>query len=125
MMSPTTRTALASVAAALALAACAGQPLWKSDPPPAKPAPVAPQVVPEPEPPPPIVEQKPAPVVKPEPGSRRAPQVQAGITAYDNGNHKDAARLLRAALRTNLGGADRVEAHKYLAFIECSANHRT
>src|SRR5688572_27414709 len=100
MMSPTMRTALASIAAAIALAGCGGQPLWQTESPPAKPAPAAPEVVPEPEPPPPIVEQKPA-VVKPEPaGPRRAPQVQAGITAYDNGNHKDAARLLRAALRS-------------------------
>ena len=125
-MSPRTRTVLVSIAAAVALGGCGGQPLWKTEPPPAKPVPAAPEVVPEPEPPPRIIEQKPAPAVKPEPaGPRRAPQVQSGITAYDNGNHKDAARLLRAALRSNLGVADQVEAHKYLAFIECSANNRT
>ena len=121
------RAGFASIAAVLALAGCGGQPIWQSEPP-QKPAPAAAQeAAPPPEPEPPtVVEQKPAPVAKPEPAApRRAAQVQAGITAYDNGNHKEAARLLRAALRAHLSAADQVEARKYLAFVECSANRRT
>ena len=122
-----TRVGFASAVAAAALLGCAQQPLWKPEPAPAKPAPALEQeMAPEPEvePPPPVIERKPAPVAKPEP-PRRAPAVQAGVTAYDDGNHKEAARLLRAALRTKLGTRDQVEAHKYLAFVECSANRRT
>jgi len=126
MTRPMKRAVHLSIAAALVLTGCGSQPLWQTEPA-TKPAQAAAQEtapLPEPEPEP-IVEKKPPPA-KPEPaGPRRAPQVQAGITAYDNGNHKDAARLLRAALKTNLGAADQVEAHKYLAFIECSANRRT
>src|SRR5688572_32428808 len=108
---------LVSIGAVMAFAGCSQQPIWKSEPPPPKPAAIpAEESTPMAEPePPPVVERK-APVANPEPapGSRRAPQVQAGITAYDNGNHREAEKLLRAALRTNLGTSDQVEARKYL-----------
>jgi hypothetical protein len=80
----------------------------------------------EPEPPeaapPPESVHVPQPPAKP--AVVRAPQVQAGIDAYDNGRHREAAKLLRGALASKLGRADQVEAHKYLAFVECSLNRR-
>jgi len=120
------KSALAAlVLAVAAFAGCADQPLWKSEPA-AKPAPdSAParqEMAPEPQAEP---EEKPAVVTPEPPAPRYSPQVQAGITAYDDGNHREAAKLLRAALKTKLDSDDQVAAHKYLAFIDCSASRRT
>lgn len=69
------------------------------------------------------VAAKPEP--QPRPASPRAPQLVAGIEAYDNGKHREAAKILRGALSTRLNRADQVEAHKYLAFIECSLGRKS
>jgi len=66
------------------------------------------------------VAPKPAPL----PERKRAPLLASGIAAYDNGKYAEAAKALRAALAARLDKADQLEAHKYLAFIECSTNRR-
>lgn len=44
-----------------------------------------------------------------------------GIRAYEDGDYKDAARLLQSALASDLFlNADKVAAHKYLAFMHCA-----
>ena len=50
------------------------------------------------------------------PGSNRLKQ---GIQKYDEGNFRVATRHLQSALEEGLRRPDRVEAHKYLAFIAC------
>lgn len=43
-----------------------------------------------------------------------------GIKSYEDGDYKSAARQLQAALNFGLSGrAERLNAHKYLAFINC------
>lgn len=44
---------------------------------------------------------------------------QEGIHNYEEGNYRTAQRRLQFALEEGLGRADRVKAHKYLAFIAC------
>lgn len=53
---------------------------------------------------------------------RKAEQdLLAGIRAYEDGNYKNALKLLQGALDAGLIlPPDRVTAHKYLAFIHCS-----
>jgi outer membrane biosynthesis protein TonB len=109
----------------LILAGCAVEPVKWPEPalPPVEkapePAPPPPEEVEKPEPEPP---QPPKPAPKPE---VKPTQLQAGIEAYDDGRHKEAAKLLRAALASDLSTDGQVQAYKYLAFIDCSANRRT
>jgi outer membrane biosynthesis protein TonB len=108
----------------LILAGCAAEPVkW--------PEPAPPPVEKAPEPPPPPEEiEKPQPEPPPPPKPAPKPEVkrtqlQTAIEAYDDGRHKEAAKLLRAALASDLSTDDQVQAHKYLAFIDCSANRRS
>ena len=121
------KTGVLLAAMLFALGGCVSEPVFKlgEPPPPTGQAPVPPipepaeQVEkPQPEPPPP------PPKVTPKPEVKRS-QLQPGIEAYDNGRHREAAKMLRAALASGLATSEQVEAHKYLAFIECSANRRT
>jgi Tfp pilus assembly protein PilF len=70
----------------------------------------------EPEPPPPS-----APAARTELEPQGSPELLAGIRAYEEGKHREAAMALRRALSTRLTKAEQVKAHKYLAFIDCSA----
>lgn len=121
-------TGLLLVIVAMALSGCSsGLPmtkkeLWPTPPKPAAPAPKAPE--PEPKEEPAAVMEAPAPKVEVAPAPRRSPQLLAGIEAYDNGRHREAAKLLRSAL-PRLSRAEQVDAHKYLAFIECSLNRKS
>jgi hypothetical protein len=116
-------TGLVLAAILLILGGCAAEPVVK----PAAPPPPAEQP-PEPPAPPPEETEKPKPE-PPAPASKppevKRSQLQAGIEAYDNGRHRDAAKLLRATLASDPSSAEQVEAYKYLAFIDCSANRRT
>jgi hypothetical protein len=107
----------------LILGGCASEPVMKPSPPPPPveqppPEPPAPEPQVEPTPEPPPTPPEPKPEVK-------SSQLQTGIEAYDNGRHREAAKLLRAALASDPSTAEQVEAYKYLAFIECSSDRRT
>lgn len=43
-----------------------------------------------------------------------------GRRAYEDGDYRNASRLLQNALAAKLPARDRVAAHKYLAFIHCA-----
>jgi Tfp pilus assembly protein PilF len=43
-----------------------------------------------------------------------------GLREYDDGHYAQSARSLQLALEQGLSKADRVKAHKYLAFIYCA-----
>jgi Tfp pilus assembly protein PilF len=46
-----------------------------------------------------------------------------GIRAYENGEYEDAERLLQRSLDENLTfKSDKINAHKYLAFVHCVSN---
>ncbi|MGH8689191.1 MAG: TssQ family T6SS-associated lipoprotein [Burkholderiales bacterium] len=47
------------------------------------------------------------------------PALATGLRLYEDGNYGESARYLQSALYQGLGNADRVKAHKYLAFIHC------
>jgi Tfp pilus assembly protein PilF len=47
------------------------------------------------------------------------PALAVGIRQYEDGKYPEAAESLNAALYQGLSSADRVKAHKYLAFIHC------
>lgn len=47
------------------------------------------------------------------------PALAAGIRQYEDGNYAEASKQLQGALGQGLSTADRVKAHKYLAFIAC------
>ncbi len=47
------------------------------------------------------------------------PYLWQGIAFYEEGNYRAASRRLLFALEEGLTVADRVQAHKYLAFIAC------
>ncbi|NIO41703.1 MAG: TssQ family T6SS-associated lipoprotein [Burkholderiales bacterium] len=47
------------------------------------------------------------------------PYLWQGIAFYEEGNYRAASRRLHFALEEGLSVADRVVAHKYLAFIAC------
>jgi hypothetical protein len=53
----------------------------------------------------------------------RAPELSAGIDAYENGNYSEAAKILRSAL-PRLGKTDQVVSRKYLAFIACTSGRK-
>ncbi|HYC46361.1 MAG TPA: TssQ family T6SS-associated lipoprotein [Burkholderiales bacterium] len=46
-------------------------------------------------------------------------QLKSGIKNYEDGRLTQASRDFESALSAGLGDADRVTAHKYLAFIHC------
>lgn len=49
----------------------------------------------------------------------------AGIRKYEEGEHSEAARLLRSSLDYGtLGKAERLEARKHLAFIYCTSGRK-
>jgi len=55
-------------------------------------------------------------------GNKGAPALAAGIRQYDNGDYRDSEKSLQSALDLGLSAsADRVKAHKYLAFIDCTS----
>ena len=54
------------------------------------------------------------------PSRRGPPQLVAGIQAYEDGKYREASKILRGAL-PRLGKADQVQAHKYLAYIDCTS----
>lgn len=47
------------------------------------------------------------------------PALASGLRLYEEGNYAESARYLQSALYQGLKNADRVKAHKYLAFIHC------
>ena len=50
-------------------------------------------------------------------------ELQFGVRAYEDGELTYSAKLLQTSLDTGLRSkADRVRAHKYLAFIHCASN---
>jgi Tfp pilus assembly protein PilF len=50
--------------------------------------------------------------------------LQEGIEDYEEGNYRTAKRRLQFALEEGLSRADRVKAHKYLAFIGCVSSQQ-
>jgi Tfp pilus assembly protein PilF len=65
---------------------------------------------------------KPEPL-KAEPVKVEAP-LQAGLRQYDDGEYDESAKTLKAAIDQGLPPKDRVNAHKYLAFIHCAENRQ-
>jgi Tfp pilus assembly protein PilF len=53
------------------------------------------------------------------------PQLAAGIKEYEDGNYEEATGFLQSALSEGVSRSDEVKAHKYLAFIHCSARRET
>ncbi len=51
--------------------------------------------------------------------SKGGPALAAGMRQYEDGNYADAAKQLQAAIHQGLTSANRVKAHKHLAFIHC------
>ncbi|HET9734603.1 MAG TPA: TssQ family T6SS-associated lipoprotein [Burkholderiales bacterium] len=49
----------------------------------------------------------------------------AGLRQYEDGNYGEAAKQLQAAIDKGLASADRVNAHKHLAFIHCISGRTT
>jgi Tfp pilus assembly protein PilF len=47
------------------------------------------------------------------------PALAVGIRQYEDGKYPEAAESLNTALYQGLSSADRVNAHKYLAFVHC------
>jgi Tfp pilus assembly protein PilF len=47
------------------------------------------------------------------------PALATGIRLYEEGKYVEASESLHSALYQGLSGADRVKAHKHLAFIQC------
>lgn len=61
-----------------------------------------------------------APAKQPPPPREGKQQLSSGIKSYEEGNYKDAARLIQDALTRGLPDrGSQIEAHKYLAFIYC------
>lgn len=55
-------------------------------------------------------------------GNAGAPALAAGLHDYDNAHYTAAAESLQHALDQGLAApADRIKAHKYLAFIDCTS----
>lgn len=48
--------------------------------------------------------------------------LRAGIRDYEEGRYLEAFRSLRGALEEGLAPKERVQAHKYIAFIYCVSN---
>lgn len=51
--------------------------------------------------------------------SKGNPALASGLRQYEDGNYADAAKQLQSAIAQGLTSADRVKAHKHLAFIHC------
>jgi len=63
----------------------------------------------------------------PAPGTRALagePYLGQGIAFYEEGDYRAAARRLMFALEEGLTTPDRVQAHKYLAFVACVSGHQ-
>jgi Tfp pilus assembly protein PilF len=55
--------------------------------------------------------------------SKGQKQLDAGVSAYEEGEYAEASKLLQGSLDGGLSGtSDKVRAHKYLAFIHCVSN---
>ncbi len=52
------------------------------------------------------------------------PYLGQGIAFYEEGNYRAASRRLMFALEEGLTTPDRVQAHKYLAFLACVSGHQ-
>jgi hypothetical protein len=95
--------------------------------PPEKPAPVEPKPVPKPVPPAAKpVPPSPAPPRDAEPATQPVPkaadELRRGLQRYDDGEYKEAARLLQRALELGLASpAEQASARKHLAFMACVA----
>jgi hypothetical protein len=48
-------------------------------------------------------------------------ELETGVRVYENGRFADATQYLQRSLDLGLGKSDQAVAHKYLAFIHCSA----
>jgi len=105
---------------AVALAACETtppRPVEKPAPVEPKPVPKPPPQAPKPVPPPPAREPEPPPQPP-----RAVDELRRGLQRYDDGEYKEAARLLQRALETGLASpADQANARKHLAFMACVA----
>ena len=55
-------------------------------------------------------------------GERGEQILLTGIRAYENGKYNEAMKALQASLNRGLNDRDQVQAHKYLAFIDCVSN---
>ena len=64
---------------------------------------------------------KPAPTVLTLTPGQRA--LTIGVWMYEDGDYARSETYLRTALSLDISDADRVKAHKYLAFIFCADNH--
>lgn len=54
--------------------------------------------------------------------SKGQPALEVGLKQYDDGNYGASARNLNLALEYGLSDGERATAHKYLAFMHCSAS---
>ena len=52
------------------------------------------------------------------------PYLEQGIAFYEEGDYRAAARRLMFALEEGLTIPDRVQAHKFLAFVACVSGHQ-
>jgi Tfp pilus assembly protein PilF len=53
------------------------------------------------------------------------PILEEGLRDYEDGNYRSAGRKIKSALDEGLRAkADRVTAHKYLAFVHCVSNRK-
>jgi Tfp pilus assembly protein PilF len=52
-------------------------------------------------------------------GHKGEAALAAGLRQYEDGNYAEAAKQLHSAIDQGLSSADRVVAHKHLAFIHC------
>ncbi len=51
--------------------------------------------------------------------TRGQKDLDAGVRAYEEGNYRQASRLIQSGLDSGLVTSEKVRAHKYLAFIHC------
>jgi Tfp pilus assembly protein PilF len=52
--------------------------------------------------------------------NKGSPALSTGLKQYDEGEYQPAAKSLQSALDQGLSDKDKVDAHKHLAFINCS-----
>ena len=58
------------------------------------------------------------------PAAKGEPALAAGLRLYEEGKYDLSAKSLDEALRLGLNSAERVKAHKHLAFIHCAGDRR-